>query len=116
MTKSTYLFIQKLSTNKFLDLDDDEYGRNSHRYRTRVDANAATLELLCLSCDDETGRFLSNEIIFDFFQSANTQIFQKRMKDFLVCIVIEILWIFNFLSSRITTCDVFQQIYLKEYS
>jgi len=40
-----------------LDLDDDEYGRNSHRYRIRVDANAAALELLCLSCDDEIGIF-----------------------------------------------------------
>ncbi|CAF5002187.1 unnamed protein product, partial [Rotaria magnacalcarata] len=36
-----------------LDLENDEYERNSHRYRTRVDANAAALELLCLSCDDE---------------------------------------------------------------
>lgn len=59
ITKSTYFFIQKLSSNKFLDLDNDEYTRNSHRYRTRVDANAATLELLGLSCDDEIGRFSS---------------------------------------------------------
>ena len=87
LTKSTYLFIQKLSTNKFLDLDDDEYGRNSHRYRTRVDANAATLELLCLSCDDETGRFQSSKIFF--FNQLTSQIVEKRMKYFLVCISIE---------------------------
>jgi hypothetical protein len=53
--KSTYLFVQKLFTNKLLDLDPDEHGSHSHRYRTRVDANAAALELLCLSCDDEIG-------------------------------------------------------------
>jgi hypothetical protein len=56
ITKSTYLFVQQLIANKLLDLDHDEYGKNSHRYRTRVDANAAALELLCLSCDDESGR------------------------------------------------------------
>jgi hypothetical protein len=28
------------------------------RYRTRVDANAAALELLCLACDDEIGRYI----------------------------------------------------------
>ena len=56
ITKSTYLFVQQLITIKLLDLDDDEYGKNSHRYRTRVDANSAALELLCLSCDDEIGR------------------------------------------------------------
>lgn len=60
ITKSTYFFIQKLYNNKFLDLDNDEYARNYHRNRTRVDANAAALELLGLSCDDEQGRFLSH--------------------------------------------------------
>ncbi len=55
ITKSTYLFVQQLITIKLLDLDSDEYGRNSHRYRTRVDANAAALELLGLSCNDEIG-------------------------------------------------------------
>ncbi|CAF1047050.1 unnamed protein product [Rotaria sordida] len=53
ITKSTYLFVQQLIALKLLDLDNDEYEKNSHRYRTRVDANAAALELLCLSCDDE---------------------------------------------------------------
>ncbi|CAF4667555.1 unnamed protein product [Rotaria socialis] len=53
ITKSTYLFVQQLIALKLLDLENDEYERNSHRYRTRVDANAAALELLCLSCDDE---------------------------------------------------------------
>ncbi|CAF4358349.1 unnamed protein product, partial [Adineta steineri] len=53
--KSIYLFVQQLIAIKVLDLDNDEYKKNSHRYRTRVDANAAALELLCLSCDDETG-------------------------------------------------------------
>ncbi len=53
--KSTYLFVQQLITNKLLDLDNDECGKNSHHYRTRIDANAAALELLCLSCDDEIG-------------------------------------------------------------
>ncbi|CAF0893475.1 unnamed protein product [Adineta steineri] len=52
--KSIYLFVQQLIAIKVLDLDNDEYKKNSHRYRTRVDANAAALELLCLSCDDET--------------------------------------------------------------
>ncbi|CAF5092636.1 unnamed protein product, partial [Rotaria magnacalcarata] len=55
ITKSTYLFVQQLIALKLLDLENDEYERNSHRYRTRVDANAAALELLCLSCDDEIG-------------------------------------------------------------
>ncbi|CAF5118596.1 unnamed protein product, partial [Rotaria sp. Silwood1] len=57
VTKATYLFVQQLITIKLLDLDNDEYGKDSHRYRTRVDANAAALELLCLSCDDENGMF-----------------------------------------------------------
>lgn len=55
ITKSTYLFVQQLITIKLLDLDNDEDGKTSHRYRIRVDANAAALELLCLSCDDESG-------------------------------------------------------------
>ncbi|CAF4139791.1 unnamed protein product [Rotaria sp. Silwood2] len=54
MTKATYLFVQQLITIKLLDLDNDEYRKDPHRYRTRVDANAAALELLCLSCDDES--------------------------------------------------------------
>ncbi|CAF3557038.1 unnamed protein product [Rotaria sp. Silwood1] len=53
ITKLTYLFVQQLIALKLLDLENDEYEKNSHRYRTRVDANAAALELLCLSCDDE---------------------------------------------------------------
>ncbi|CAF4892226.1 unnamed protein product, partial [Rotaria magnacalcarata] len=53
MTKATYLFVQQLITIKLLDLDNDNYRNDIHRYRTRVDANAAALELLCLSCDDE---------------------------------------------------------------
>ena len=55
ITKSTYAFVQQLITIKLLDLDSDEYERNTHRYRTRVDANAAALELLCLTCNDESG-------------------------------------------------------------
>jgi len=55
ITKSTYLFVQQLIASKLLDLDNDEYGKIPHRYRTRVDADAAALELLCLSCDDEIG-------------------------------------------------------------
>ncbi|CAF0765748.1 unnamed protein product [Adineta ricciae] len=51
--KSTYLFVQQLIASKLLDLDNDEYEKIPHRYRTRVDADAAALELLCLSCDDE---------------------------------------------------------------
>ncbi|CAF1029135.1 unnamed protein product [Rotaria sordida] len=54
ITRATYLFVQQLITIKLLDLDNDEYGKDPHRYRTRVDANAAALELLCLSCDDES--------------------------------------------------------------
>ena len=57
ITKSTYLFVQKLFNNKLLDLDHDEQELTSNRYRTRVDANAAALELLCLACDDEIGRY-----------------------------------------------------------
>ncbi|CAF4395196.1 unnamed protein product [Rotaria socialis] len=53
MTKATYLFVQQLITIKLLDLDNDGYRNDIHRYRTRVDANAAALELLCLSCDGE---------------------------------------------------------------
>jgi hypothetical protein len=45
-----------LITLKLLDLDNDEYEKIPHRYRTRVDADAAALELLCLSCDDEIGK------------------------------------------------------------
>jgi hypothetical protein len=56
ITKSTYLFVQQLITLKLLDLDNDEYEKIPHRYRTRVDADAAALELLCLSCDDEIGK------------------------------------------------------------
>ncbi|UJR22456.1 hypothetical protein I4U23_025514 [Adineta vaga] len=52
--KSTYLFVQQLINLKLLDLINEEYGKNSHRYRTRVDGNAAALELLSLSCDEET--------------------------------------------------------------
>ncbi|CAF2105312.1 unnamed protein product [Rotaria magnacalcarata] len=58
MTKATYLFVQQLITIKLLDLDNDNYRNDIHRYRTRVDANAAALELLCLSCDDEIGTLL----------------------------------------------------------
>ena len=54
--KSTYLFVQQLIASKLLDLDNDEYEKIPHRYRTRVDADAAALELLCLSCDDEIGK------------------------------------------------------------
>ncbi|CAF4340584.1 unnamed protein product, partial [Adineta steineri] len=56
ITKSTYLFVQQLISLKLLDLDNDEYEKIPHRYRTRVDADAAALELLCLSCDDEIGK------------------------------------------------------------
>lgn len=56
ITKSTYSFVQQLITLKLLDLDNDEYEKIPHRYRTRVDADAAALELLCLSCDDEIGK------------------------------------------------------------
>ena len=56
ITKSTYLFVQQLISLKLLDLDNDEYEKVPHRYRTRVDADAAALELLCLSCDDEIGK------------------------------------------------------------
>ena len=56
ITKSTYLFVQQLIALKLLDLDNDEYEKIPHRYRTRVDADAAALELLCLSCDDEIGK------------------------------------------------------------
>lgn len=55
ITQSIYLFVQQMITIKWLDLDPDEYERNSHRYRTRVEANAAALDLLCLSCNDTTG-------------------------------------------------------------
>ncbi|CAF0823433.1 unnamed protein product [Adineta ricciae] len=51
--KSTYLFVQQLISIKLLDLANEEYDRNSCRYRTRVDASAAALELLCLACDEE---------------------------------------------------------------
>ena len=54
---STYEFVQQLISLKLLDLNNNEYGKNPHRYQTRVDVNAAALELLCLSCDDETGKF-----------------------------------------------------------
>ena len=47
--------MQQLIGLKLLDLDNDEYEKIPHRYRTRVDADAAALELLCLSCDDEIG-------------------------------------------------------------
>ncbi len=57
ITKTTYLFVQQFIAIKLLDLDHEEYGKNSHRYRTRVDANAAALELLCLACEDEIGMF-----------------------------------------------------------
>ena len=54
--KSTYLFVQQLISIKLLDLANEEYDRNSRRYRTRVDASAAALELLCLACDEEKGK------------------------------------------------------------
>ena len=58
ITKATYLFVQQLISLKLLDLDNDEYEKVPHRYRTRVDADAAALELLCLSCDDEIGNLI----------------------------------------------------------
>ncbi|CAF3629224.1 unnamed protein product, partial [Didymodactylos carnosus] len=53
VSKTTYLFVQQLIIFKLLDLENDEYEKLPNRYHTRVDADAAALELLCLSCDDE---------------------------------------------------------------
>jgi hypothetical protein len=67
ITKSTYLFVQQLITLKLLDLDNDEYEKIPHRYRTRVDADAAALELLCLSCDDEIGKKIKIILKIQFY-------------------------------------------------
>jgi hypothetical protein len=56
ITKATYSFVQQVITIKLLDLDNAEQEKDSQRYRTRVEVNAAALELLCLSCEDEIGR------------------------------------------------------------
>jgi hypothetical protein len=58
---------------KLLDLDNDEYEKIPHRYRTRVDADAAALELLCLSCDDEIGKNKANSfrVIFRTWSNAH---------------------------------------------
>lgn len=77
--RSTYLFVQQLFTSKLLDLDNDEYPKNSHRYRTRVDANAAALELLGLSCDDEIGRYESLPFLFSNFFRKDHQIPNKNL-------------------------------------
>ena len=57
ITRATYLFVQHLISTKLLDLDNDEYQSDSHRYQIRVDASAAALELLCLTCNNENGMF-----------------------------------------------------------
>lgn len=52
---SAYAFVQKLIDIKVMGLDNDDHLKNSQRYRTRVEANAAALELVCLSYEDEKG-------------------------------------------------------------
>lgn len=51
--------MHQLISIKSLDLESDEHGKDAHRYRARVEVNAAALELLCLSCVDENGMLLN---------------------------------------------------------
>ena len=81
ITNATYAFVQQLIGLKLLDLDNDDYEKGPHRYRTRVDADAAALELLCLSCDDEIGTVYETSVI-----EQETAPREEREREVLECV------------------------------